>query len=62
MNAGELNAVELLARTVIVVVAIMLGSIMTRGINGSGELVPALISGAALVAVQGVQTVRVRLE
>ena len=71
---GELNAVELLARTVIVyaftlaavrlgskrflskasafdvVVAIMLGSIMSRGINGSGALVPALISGAALVA------------
>jgi uncharacterized membrane protein YcaP (DUF421 family) len=75
MNTEELNAVELLARTVIVyafalaavrlgskrflseasafdvVVAIMLGSIMSRGINGSGELVPALISGAALVAV-----------
>lgn len=78
MNNEELNAVELLVRTVIVyafalaavrlgskrflseasafdvVVAIMLGSIMSRGINGSGELVPALISGAALVAVHWV--------
>lgn len=33
-----------------VVVAIMLGSIMSRGINGSGTLVPALSSGAVLVA------------
>lgn len=35
-----------------VIVAIMLGSILSRAINGSAPLLPSLVSGAALLAMQ----------
>jgi uncharacterized membrane protein YcaP (DUF421 family) len=74
-EAGEVGAVQMAVRTVVVyvvalavvrsgskrflsqasafdvIVAIMLGSIMSRAINGSAAFVPTLLSGAVLVAV-----------